>query len=230
MKTSGYVQQGLPNPDGHIFIDLNTYATSGAGTRTRQGAGLVAVTQAAATNAIYEIPLADLIFRYGMQDDSQMAFGRPNGTSGANALALGIGVVDQTPYSRAARPPIPSAQVFGSGGTALSIAKGISLTGITVCYQVLGAAATAITLGITKTLFTPPLVAPVVTTILANGANGLSTAITAAGVVNSTYIPINSGMLTSRLAQYLLELDATTAIGGTINFFGMFLDVAYNYN
>ena len=231
MVTSGFVMQGLPNPDGHVFIPINpANGTANPGVRTRLGGGLAATVQPAATASVYEISLDALLFRYGMQDDSQMAFGTRASTSGAAALPLLPGVLDISPYSRLPRPPIASANVFGNGGSAVGIAKGIAIKGVSLVYQPIGAALTSVTIGITKTQFANG-VAPVVTNILPNVNNGLLLAVAAQPVITTIPVPVvNQVMLTNRFAEYLIEIDPVTAGGGTLNLFGIFLDLAYNYN
>ncbi len=224
MHTSGFVMQDQLNPDGHIFIPF-------PGTQTRLGSGLKAVVQAASTAAIYEFDLADVLFRYGMQDDGQQQYGRPNGTSGAQALALLPGVVDQTPYSRTQRPPVPSTAVFGpnDSGTARTIPKGMQVNAINVVYNVIGGTLTLATIGMTKTTFGTTGTAPVVTTLLANANNGLQTGVISQPVAYNVLIP-TPAPITTRLTQTIIEVDMTTPAGVTIDLYGLFLDVSFNFN
>lgn len=223
MRTSGFVQQNQLNPDGHIFVPF-------PGTQTRLGSGLNAVVQAASTSGVYEINIDKLLLRYGMQDDSQMQFGRPNGTSGAQALALLPGVVDQTLYSRTQRPPVPSTAVFGPNdlGTAPTIAKGIQINTINLVYQVLGANLTSATVGMTKTQFASG-VAPVVTALVANANNGILLPVAAQPIITAVAVP-TLAPITTRFTQTLIEVDIVTPAGSTVNLYGLFLDVSFNFN
>lgn len=223
MHTSGFIMQDQLNPDGHIFLPF-------PGTQTRLGSGLSALVQAASTAGVYEINLDKLLLRYGMQDDGQQQYGRPNGTSGAIALPLLPGTVDQTPYSRTQRPPVPSTAIFGPNdlGTARTISKGIQVNTINLVYQVLGANLTSATIGMTKTQFASG-VAPVVTALLANANNGILLPVAAQPVITGIAIP-TPAPITTRFAQTLIEVDITTPAGSTVNLYGLFLDVSFNFN
>lgn len=232
MNTAGYVMQGLPNPDGHIIIEPAEYSYATGGTITRGGVGLLYLTVPASATTIIDYELSGMLFRYGMQDDSQMQYGQNNGTSGANALPLLPGTVFNTPYSTQARPPIASNKVFGSGtGNASVIPKGITVKAINLTYQVLGANLTSATIGLTKTQYATAATAPVVTNLLAAANNGILLPVAANPItVNIPVTAANQIMLTSRLAKYLLEIQFVAPAGSTVAVSGIFLDVAYNYN
>lgn len=233
MNTSGYIMQGKANPDGHIVIEPTEYAfASGAPTVVRSGLGLINLLVAASGTTVVDYDIANILFRYGMQDDSQMLFGQNNGTGGAQALPLLPGTVFNTPYSTQARPPITASQYFGSNtGNATVIPKGITVRAINLAYQVLGAGLTSATIGLTKTQYAPGPAIPVVTNLLAAVNNGILLPIAANPItVNIPIAAANQVMLNSRLAKYLLELTFVAPAGSTVQVSGIFLDVAYNYN
>jgi hypothetical protein len=105
--------------------------------------------------------------------------------------------------------------------------KGLYVRAIYPVYALAGAAATTNTIGLQKTVFAPN-VAPVVTAILATGANGLATATNAQPYITPIPIP-TPAMLVTKYASYQLSWSLTTPGGGTAVIYGVFLDVAYNY-
>ena len=111
------------------------------------------------------------------------------------------------------------------------IPKGVQINSIDVVYQVLAVTASAATIGLTKTFFAN-LVAPVVTNLLALGANGLPTAIGAQ--VQVTNVPITTPAMlvpaAGGVTAPLVNVNLTAGSGGTINFYGVCLNCSYNLN
>jgi hypothetical protein len=106
--------------------------------------------------------------------------------------------------------------------------KGILFRQIHPVYTVTTNPLSLNTLGMTKTVFANG-VAPAVTVLLANAANGLATAAAAQPYETPITLTIaNQVFQTSRFAEYMIEWDVTTPVGGTANIFGFFLDVTLN--
>lgn len=107
--------------------------------------------------------------------------------------------------------------------------KGIGIRAMYPVYSVAGAALTTNTIGLTKTVFSPNA-APVVTSLLANAANGLATATNAQPYLTPINFASPIAYQVTKFAEYIIEWDVTTAGGGTANIYGIFLDLLYNYN
>lgn len=106
--------------------------------------------------------------------------------------------------------------------------KGILFREIYPVYAVAGAALTTNTIGLTKTVFSNN-VAPAVTSLLTDAANGLATATNAQPYLTPIQIP-SPAYQTTKFASYILEWDVTTAGGGTAELFGVFMDIGFNFN
>jgi hypothetical protein len=81
------------NGDGHIFVPATIENVAGSFVAanniwTRNGSGNVGLLIPASTAAVLEFPLRNILFRYGLADDLQEAFG---GSFGASANGLPIG-------------------------------------------------------------------------------------------------------------------------------------------
>lgn len=132
---------------------------------------------------------------------------------------------------------ISGAAPYAGGGTAppgfmtpvTARPKGIALKALYPVYAIAGAAASLNTIGITKTVFANNA-APVVTNVLANAANGLATATQAQPYLTPINFSTPVTFQTTKYAEYSIEWDVTTPGGGTAQLFGIFLDLAYNFN
>lgn len=114
--------------------------------------------------------------------------------------------------------------------TVTSRPKGIMFKQIHPAYAIITNPLSTNTIGLTKTVFSN-LVAPVVTNILANAANGLQTAATtlATPALTPITIPLASQVYQpTRFAEYVVEWDVTTPVGGTCQLFGFWIDVQYD--
>lgn len=107
--------------------------------------------------------------------------------------------------------------------------KGIGIKAIYPVYAIAGASLTLNTIGLTKTVFTPGNTAPVVTSLLADAANGLGTATNAQPYLTPINFATPVPYQVSKYSEYSIEWDVTTAAGGSVQLFGIFIDVAYNY-
>ena len=170
--------------------------------------------------AIYATPALD-------QEQFGTAAAQPgpssvSGTSGPLALAPGY------PPITAANMATVGGTVGGSGIVSGASLRGIQINSINVVYQVLSLAAAAATVGLTKTVFSN-LVDPVVTNIIALGANGLPTAIGAK--VQDTNVAVSSPamIIPSTDMQLVLNVNLTGGATGTVNFYGVNINFSYNY-
>ncbi len=89
---------------------------------------------------------------------------------------------------------------------------------------------TSVSIGVTKTKYVNGAT-PVVTNLLAAGANGLPTAVNANPYVTSVALPSASQIaLTDRTSRYIVELTFVLPATSTVFLPGIFLDVAFNHN
>jgi hypothetical protein len=108
--------------------------------------------------------------------------------------------------------------------------KGIAIKQLNVVYIVNTAAATAMSVGITAIQY-GNAVAPVVTTLIANAANGLATASAATPYVIPVPVPVaNQGFLVTSNTSVVVEFDFTTGAAATLDVLGFYLVCAFNYN
>jgi hypothetical protein len=105
----------------------------------------------------------------------------------------------------------------------------MQINSIDVIYQVLAVNAAAATLGLTKTAFTNSF-APVVTNLVALGANGLPTVIGAQPQVTNVAVPSPVMIVPVLDTQILLNINLTAGAGGTVNFYGAVLKCSFNFN
>jgi hypothetical protein len=106
--------------------------------------------------------------------------------------------------------------------------KGIQFKEIYPWYSISGAALTTNTIGITKTLASNNI-ANTATNILANAANGLATATQANPYLTPIQIASPAYQM-SKYASYNVEWDVTTGAGGAARIYGLYMDVAFNWN
>ena len=231
--TEGKWEQETPQPDLHLWIGADEFVDFAA----------VATLPAS--------PAAGLIYRIVPASSAAKFFKSPEATmlrSGVYATAA----YDQEQYGTSLSLPGPQASLANSGGPNAGLAgfpptlaaqmstlggiqrgpipKGFQINSVDVIYQPLVTVASAITFGLTKTQFVNAA-APVVTNIIALGANGLPLAINAQPLV--TNIPVTSpAMIVPAQAGDLglvVNLNITTTTG-TVNFYGVMLNCSYNLN
>lgn len=106
--------------------------------------------------------------------------------------------------------------------------KGIYIKELYPVYAISGAAATLNTISLTKCQYAPGA-ANVITSLLTSGANGLATATNANPYVTPIQIP-SPAFQVSKYASYAVEWDISTGSGGAANIYGIFVDIAYNWN
>lgn len=227
MHTEGRMLQDIPNTDMQIFIDpYHIWQSGGAGTLTRDAAGVFELAIAASQACVFNCFITPLL-RTGMYADqyTQEQFGTaaavagpsavPN-TSGPLALAQGI-------------PPLTTSQLATVGNVLRGpMPKGIRIDSIDVIYAVGAVNLTSMTIGINKAVFVDG-VAPAVTALLAQAQNGLSLAFQAQPhVIN---VPVAGATFTTdKDALVSVEVDLTTPVGGTAKFYGIVVHCSYNFN
>lgn len=235
--TDGRWTNGTPFPDLQQFIgalkfkDLAGLATTPASVATP---GLIWQLVPAGDASIFIVDLAELLLRSGVyatpaydQEQFGTAAAAPGpslvaGTSGPLALP-GSGSPNFQGF-----PPIPSAAMATLAGPVSGPSqKGIQIDSVDVIYQVLAdATAVAATIGLTKTNFAN-LAAPVVTNLIALGANGLPVVIGAQPQVKN--VPVTTpAMIVASDTEVLLNINLTGGTAGTIKFFGAVIKAHFN--
>jgi hypothetical protein len=216
--------QGMP--DGQIFI----YFTAGdilsgtGGVQARSGAGKIALSlPTAATAYIMDKNSSNILVRTGMQDDFQEQFGGGSTTLfGAQGLASPPASFT-TPAGVTGPPPFTGLSQLTP--VTAPRPKGISINSLTAIYTISGAAATVNTIGLYGVSYVNNT-APAASTILAPA--NLSTAVQANPYV--TTVNVNSGYLTTKNADYVMEWSLTTgASTGAALIYGVIFSVTFNY-
>lgn len=233
MRTQGMIQADTPNPDGHIFIPVQT-ANFAVGAGTNVAAAPYGVNPSAAATIV--LPLSEIIFRYGVQDYAQEQWGS-TASGGAKGLPTPPAAFT-TPWGVSGNPPFVGATQLTPP---TSRPKGILIKGINLVYQSLTTAPTVNSVSISQVVFPQPIpggtaptslsAAPVTTTLLANTA--LSLALNAAGQYTTTNVPLlaaNQLFLTSRDTEWYITWLVTPGAATTTALIGVFVDVAYNLN
>lgn len=223
-RTAGMWSQDTAFPDGQIFIPASdAFVGAGAMVLSRAGSGLIQGALANSQTVTLDFILSKAILRYGMQDDEQQSFGSASGT-GQNAGATPPNTF-ATNWQQSGRPPYTQAQ---NQVVPTNRPKGIQINSLIPVYKVSTLDLTSVSIGLTKTVFANGI-APVVTNLLAAGANGQPTAVSAqpnaiASVIAGATMSID--YLTELIAELTLVLPATS----TAIVYGMFMNVSFNHN
>lgn len=221
-KTQSRYQQDLGFTDGKVRGTVGDLVFTGATlavTRVAAGQwGIVLGTPAAQANT-FAINVANQILRRtGFGEDLQEQFG-------------GTGI----PGS--AQPQFYRPDVIGAMAAAQQLqprtalkTKGYKLLSFDVIYLIGVAAATSSTCRVDQTTFTNN-VAPVTTSILASGANGLQTATQAQQYVTNVQIPVAQQIYrTLADTDVWIEVVITGAATTTLTFYGMDIYCEFNFN
>lgn len=235
-QTDGRWTAKTPFPDLQLFVGANRFALLG-GTAplpaTIATPGLLFRTVAAGSAAIFAVSL-DLMLRsgiYGSAVYDQEQYGTAASVPGPSLVAntndpdalRGSGTPNFQGF-----PPLPAARLATLGAIASGASiKGIQIDSIDVIYQVLAdATAVAATIGLTKTVYAN-LVAPVVTNLIALGANGLPVVIGAQPQVTNVLVA-TPAMIQGVDTDVLLNINLTGGTAGTIKFTGAVVKAHYN--
>lgn len=133
-----------------------------------------------------------------------------------------------TPASVSGRPPF-------TGSSQLTPVtsfrpKGIQPTFLQIAYLITGANLTVPTVGMFAVQY-QNLVAPTVTTLIAQATNNLQTATNAQAYVTTVPVPIaNRSFITSPSTAISIELDANVGAATTLDIVGMWVGCTFNYD
>lgn len=225
--TQSRYQQDLGFSDGVVLFGPRQIIPSVAATGlppttetilTRNAAGDISYNQIASQAVLYDVNMgAGQLFRTGFGEDLQEQFGG----AGIPASAQFQGRPDTIGAMAQLQEITPR--------TALKI-KGIQINSIAVIELISGAALTAHTCRLDKTLFANNVAASI-TSIIASGANGLPTATQANPYVTEIPLAANQQIYRiSDLSEYWLEIAATTQGGGTYRLYAVRMKVTFNFN
>jgi hypothetical protein len=225
--TEGRFEGNTSFPDLQFFLGFDDFIdTSSHAVNATQGAGLVNQTLAASLAATLFSNVAPWL-RTGVYASSydQEQFGTAAGVAGPTTVANTGGPLALLPGI----PPITAANLPTLGNIQRGpIPKGMQIDSVDVIYTVTGAALTTATVGLTKTVFANNA-APVVTNLIALGANGLPTAVQAQPYVTNVAVG-TPAMITSADAEVILNVNLTTQGGGSAIFYGVVIKAHYNFN
>lgn len=228
--------QGISTGGAQLFIGANEFKDF-AGLATfpaSPSAGLIFQT-VPATDACKFFANVSCILRqavYPTAASAQSQFGTAAAVPGPSSVSGTSGPLALLP----GYPPITAANMATVGGTvggagvmSGTIPKGIQIDSIDVIYQVLSLAAAAATVGLTTTSFAN-LVTPVVTNIIALAANGLPTAIGAHPQVTNVAVTAPAMIVPTTDTEVVINVNLTGGATGTVNFYGVVINMHYNYN
>lgn len=217
--TQGRYQQDLGFTDGRVFAPPNDIHFSGTTVLTRNAAGDWSLNQAASQTVLYAVNVAELIERRtGFGEDLQEQFG-------------GTGI-PASAQQQVYRPDVSAGMSTGqeiTPRTALKV-KGYKLLSVDVIYQIGTLALTTHTIRIDQTVHANN-VANAITAVLANGANGLATAVQANPYV--TNVPLAAGQQIYRIGadqSIWVELNVVTPATSTYKLYGFDCSVEFNFN
>lgn len=226
--TESVWEQNSALTDMQIFVDpYHIFASAGAATLTRDGAGLLNLAVGASQACVFNCFCTPKT-RTGMYATAafnQQQFGTAASVPGPSSVAGTSGPLALRPGF----PPIPAASLATLGAFQSGpIPKGIQINSVDVIYTVAGAALTLAQIAVYKTVFANN-VAPAVTALLASGAHGLPTATQAQPYV--TNVPLTTvAFLTDNDVEPIVELDLTTQVGGSLKLYGIVLRCNFNFN
>ena len=216
--TQSRYQQDLGFTDGKMRAtpqqELIAFGTT---VLTRTAAANINFAQAISQTVNYDVNVTTMIMRrLGFSEDLQEQFG-----------GTGIPASAQT---RAYRP-----DQIGAMNTAQQLqprtafkTKGFRLISYDVIYQINTANLTAFTTRVDMTTY-PAAAAPVITSLLTSGVNGLSTTFGANIITTTVTLPVQGYFVTND-SDLWIELTAQTGGSGTLTLWGIDVAVEFNYN
>lgn len=228
-RTNGQFQMKTPFTDGLIWFNPinNCWAQAGGATLTRGAAASYYLLQAASQSGVIVVAFDNVLKRLGTAPFLQEQFGTAAGVAGPTGVANTSDPDGNTiaPYI----PPMTKASMTTiTGGEAGFVPKGIRVDNVALVYQVNTLALTSIGIRVDKVSYTNNA-APVVVNVLANGANGLQTAVQAQPYV--TVIPIAGPVFdVTDNTTFTCEITPVTPATSTFQLFGVALHVSFNYN
>jgi hypothetical protein len=230
-RTRGRLDSDLPYVDGHAAFgisDMSTTTSTALAPAYSATLGLGG-TVAASTATVVQIPLENLIYRTGLRDDLQEQYGGGI-TAGVPAAANGTAVTPTNPFTTPAgvtgRPPYPGVTSFVP---VASRPKGISINSLTLVYSITTNAATLNQVQVLSFTYANAA-APIVTTLLANGANGLATAASTAGQTYATTAALTNQNFIVGVNQIPVVQWSITPGAGGATLYQVIANVTYNFN
>jgi len=227
--TDGAWEQSNPSTDLQLFLGADQF-TDFAGGATYPNVivpGQIYQTVPTGVASKFVITPQALLLRSGQYATfGQQAFGTAAAVPGPSTVAGTSGPL-ALPQGR---PPMTAAQMPTIAGSKSGpIPKGIQINSVDVLYQVIAAAATVATLGLTLTKFAQQA-APVTTNLIALGPNGLPTATGLHVQIATVAVPSAAMIVPTLDTQVVLNINLTAGAGGSINFYGAVLKCNYNFN
>jgi len=221
--TQSRYQRDLGFTDGFTSIaalDFVPAGTSAPTIPTRNAAGDLSYNVGASLGPItFSASLLDaLTVRSGFGEDLQEQFG---GTGIPGSAQVQVYRPDVIPAMNTGQEITPR--------TALKV-KGIKPLSLKLRYLITGAALTAHTCRIDKTVFANN-VANAISAVLASGANGLATATQANPYVTLINFPVAQQVyMVTDNAELWFEVSVTTAASGAYRLYGVEFVFEFNYN
>lgn len=228
-RTHSQYNQDLPFSDGYLWVPPSTFHTStGAATLTLAAKGNLAQVVAASTTVGFFAELRQML-RTGVPFITQEQFGTSTGPfpGPANSSDPDASIAGY-PGSGSGFGNASAAQLTPRTG---NIAKGSKILDVTFVESISGAALTAHTCGLSKTIFPTPgtPAALAISDIVPVGTNGLPTATNANP--QSTKVSVASpSFISSDMSALILALNVTTQAGGAYSLFGAIVHLAFNFN
>lgn len=224
-RTDGRFEQKLPFTDAFLPMDASDFfSVGGASTLTLNAKGDVSFNAGASITGKWICSITGLLFRKGLAPFLQEQFGTAAGVAGPTSVAN-----TSDPDAQIGPPPQTGAlTITPQTGFA---PKGVKIVDYVLHYRIDTNPLSTHTSGLSKTVKPTPgtPAALVVTDIVANAANGLATAVNANP--QSTLIAVASPVFNvTDLSELVIEVDATTPVGGAYRMYGGTLHVQYNYN
>lgn len=233
MNTQGPISSATPNTDGQIWIGASAFAplVAASAPLASAGAGLLTLNVPSSTTANL-FSVLNAILRTGQLASAA----RSQRQFGTAALVPGPSTVANTgsPLSISGYPPFTQAQnPTLTGGFKGALGKGVQINYADLIYEIDTGAITSVTVGLTQTkmpaIGTPA--APVVSNIIALGANSLPVAANTAGQATRTRVTVAApAMLTVDAGEIIANVNFVVPAANTVKFYGAILGVSFNFN
>jgi hypothetical protein len=228
--SSGKWTTDSASSDGELFIGTGDFVdTSNNSTITSSGAGNLAFTVAASKSCTFFANLGQILrplaLGYANAGLAQRQFGTAAGVPGPSSVANTSGPSALPAGHPGSVSPYVPATV--AGPTTGVSPKGLQINWVDICYSVTAVNLFGVGIGITNTVFNNG-VAPVVTTLLLLGNNGMPLGFQ---IQPRRYrvTPTTIAFLTADGSQPIINVNLITNAGGTAAFYGVIVGLSYNY-
>jgi len=221
-KTQSRYQQDLGFTDARLFVgpgDVVSIQSGGTVALTRNGVADVSFNLSNSSTGIFMLNVSQAIIRRtGFGEDLMEQYGGSGIPASAQVQLYRPDVIPGMNTGQQLQPR-----------TAFKV-KGYKLLSMDVIYLIAGAAITTNTIRVDEVKFANN-VANAVTSVLANGANGLATATQANPYTTNVPLPA-AGQIYRTLADegLWIEINMATPGGGTARLYGLDLVLEYNFN